>query len=135
MQATDMPSNVGAKMEQLNLKFTDFAQNTCTAHYLMGLEKKGLLLNWIGSLCVHNCVKLSVMIDHRNALNLLAVQIVQWKIVRQKAVNMCLKASEKTSADPAGPLPPGSNRQKHCAAPQRNGPVITAVGCQWRENL
>ena len=35
----DMPSNVGAKMEQLNLKFTDFAQNTCTAHYLMGLEK------------------------------------------------------------------------------------------------
>ena len=79
------------------------------------------------------------MIDHRNALNLLAVQIVQWKIVRQKAANMCLKASEKTSADPAGPLPPslppGSNRQKHCAAPQRNGPVITAVGCQWRENL
>ena len=102
----DMPSNVGAKMEQLNLKFTDFAQNTCTAHYLIGLEKKGLLLNWIGSLCVHNCVKLSVMIDHRNALNLLAVQIVQWKIVRQKAANMCLKASEKTSADPAGPLPP-----------------------------
>lgn len=46
------------------------------------------------------------MIDHRNALNLLAVQIVQWKIVRQKAANMCLKASEKTSADPAGPLPP-----------------------------
>ena len=77
------------------------------------------------------------MIDHRNALNLLAVQIVQWKIVRQKAANMCLKASEKTSADPAGPppRPPGSNRQKHCAAPQRNGPVITAVGCQWRENL
>ena len=35
------------------------------------------------------------MIDHRNALNLLAVQIVQWKIVRQKAANMCLKASEK----------------------------------------
>ena len=73
------------------------------------------------------------MIDHRNALNLLAVQIVQLKIVRQKAANMCLKASEKTSADPS--LPPGSNRQKHCAAPQRNGPVITAVGCQWRENL
>ena len=35
----DMPSNVGAKMEQLNLKFSDFAQNTCSAHYLMGLEK------------------------------------------------------------------------------------------------
>ena len=38
---------------------------------------------------VHNCDKLSVMIDHRIALNLLAVQIVQWKIVRQKAANIC----------------------------------------------
>ena len=39
--------------------------------------------------CLHYCVKLSVMIDQCIALNLLAVQIVQWKIWRQKAANIC----------------------------------------------
>ena len=74
---------------------------------------------------VHYSVKLSVMIDHCNAFNLLAVQIVQWKIWRQKAANICSQRSEKTLAGRDTPLPsphPRPNRQKHCVAPSKKWP-------------
>ena len=88
---------VGASMRQLACTHWLITQNTCNTQSKSNsrsadLEKEGLLnLTRCKMGRVHYCVKLSVMIDHCIALNLLAVQTVQWKIWRQKAANICSK--------------------------------------------
>ena len=95
---------VGINLRQLSLKSTHLTQNWIETKAV----KRETAQRKMG--CLHYCVKLSVMIDQCIALNLLAVQIVQWKMLRQKVANMCAsKRLEKLQRVAPPPVQTGRN--------------------------